>query len=177
MTSSTDRVVLVCLLEDEEGTRIAGENAPLFIYPNQRSRSRPASACVSSDVRDGHFGPRSSIRNSGRAGRAVPDRLTPSTRPPRASTGNACRITGVAADPALTADSLPDWIVAREHLWKFSMVHFPSPPPRLCLAQQALDSRTHRRTRLRSTSRPALSLKAHRKARAARRALVLTRAR
>ena len=51
----------------------------------------------------------------------------------------------LASDPALTADSLPDGIVAREHLWKFSdAVQFlHAPPPRLSLPYAAGARRAH----------------------------------
>jgi ATP-dependent DNA helicase RecG len=86
----------------------------------------------------------------------------------------------LAADPALTAETLPEWLVQRMHLWKFGdAVRFlHAPPPRLsALTQHALDGRTHPAwTRLKFDELIAqqLSLKAHRKARAARHAPVLT---
>ncbi len=86
----------------------------------------------------------------------------------------------LASDPALTAESLPEWLTSRRKLWKFNdAVRFlHTPPPRLnALTQNALDARTHPAwTRLKFDELLAqqLSLKAHRQARSLRRAPVLT---
>src|SRR5262249_23948761 len=77
-------------------------------------------------------------------------------------------------------ETLPDWIVAKRRLWKFGeavrLLHAP-PPGLNADAQRALDERTHPAwTRLKFDELVAqqLSLKAHRKARAMKRAPVLT---
>ena len=75
---------------------------------------------------------------------------------------------------------LPEEFTHRRHLWKFGdAVRFlHAPPPRLsALTQKALDARTHpawARLKFDELLAQQLSLKAHRKARAARRAPVLT---
>ncbi|MEO7499613.1 MAG: ATP-dependent DNA helicase RecG, partial [Casimicrobiaceae bacterium] len=86
----------------------------------------------------------------------------------------------LAADPARTAEVLPDPFTQRRHLWKFGdAVRFlHAPPPRLsALTQKALDARTHpawARLKFDELLAQQLSLKAYRQARAARRAPVLT---
>jgi len=140
---------------------------------------------VFGDVREGHFGleivhPQFKVVEPGAP---LPDRLTP-VYPTTAGLGQETLrkviARALASDPALTADSLPDEVVARAGLWKFvdAVQFLHAPPPRLArLAQQALDARTHPAwTRLKFDEIVAqqLSLKAHRKARAARRAPVLT---
>jgi hypothetical protein len=140
---------------------------------------------VFGEVREGHFGreivhPQFKVVE---AGTPLPDRLTP-VYPTTAGLGQETlrRVIAraLASDVALTADSLPEALIAKHHLWKFpDAVHFlHTPPPRLSkLTQRALDERTHPAwTRLKFDELVAqqLSLKAHRKARAARRAPVLT---
>ena len=180
---------LVCLLEDEDAER--GSRARLVLrffhfYPNQQKALAPGKRVrVFGDVRDGHFGleivhPQFHVVAPGTP---LPDRLTP-IYPTTAGLGQETLrkviARALASDPALVSESLPDWLVAREHLWKFAdAVRFlHAPPPRLSrLTQQALDARTHPAwTRLKFDELVAqqLSLKAHRKARAARRAPVLT---
>ena len=86
----------------------------------------------------------------------------------------------LAADPQLTAELLPGSLIARLRLWKFpdAVQFLHAPPPRLSVpAQRSLDERTHPAwTRIKFDELVAqqLSLKAHRRARAARRAPVLT---
>jgi len=180
---------LVCLLEDrgDEG----GEPAQLVLrffhfYPNQQKALAPGRRVrVFGEVRDGHFG-REIVHPQFKVvepGTPLPDRLTP-VYPTTAGLGQETLrkviARALAADPSLVAESLPDALIARRHLWKFSdAVHFlHAPPPRLSrLTQHALDERTHPAwTRLKFDELVAqqLSLKAHRKARAARRAPVLT---
>jgi ATP-dependent DNA helicase RecG len=180
---------LVCLIEDEDADR--GSRAALVLrffhfYPNQQKALAPGKRVrVFGDVREGHFGleivhPQFHVVAPGTP---LPDRLTP-VYPTTAGLGQDTLrkviARALASDPALVSESLPDWLVAREHLWKFAdAVRFlHAPPPRLSrLTQQALDLRTHPAwTRLKFDELVAqqLSLKAHRKARAARRAPVLT---
>jgi ATP-dependent DNA helicase RecG len=180
---------LVCLLEEVAGdTRSRAQLVLRFFhfYPNQQKALAPGRRVrVFGDVREGHFGleivhPQFKVVEPGAP---LPDRLTP-VYPTTAGLGQETLrkviARALASDPALTADSLPDEVAARAGLWKFAdAVQFlHAPPPRLArLAQQALDARTHPAwTRLKFDEIVAqqLSLKAHRKARAARRAPVLT---
>jgi len=180
---------LVCLLED--GNDDGGARAQLVLrffhfYPNQqKALARGRRVRVFGEVREGHFG-REIVHPQFKVvepDAPLPDRLTPvypTTAGLAQETLRKVVARALAADPALTAESLPDWLVARHHLWKFvDAVRFlHAPPPRLSrLTQQALDLRTHPAwTRLKFDELVAqqLSLKAHRKARAARRAPVLT---
>ncbi len=184
---------LVCLLEDRGGDDAGSGrgDAQLVLrffhfYPNQQKALAPGTRVrVFGDVRDGHFGheivhPQFKVVE---AGAPLPDRLTP-VYPTTAGLGQDTLrkiiARALASDPALTAESLPDAMIQRRHLWKFGdAVHFlHAPPPRLNkLTQRALDERTHPAwTRLKFDELVAqqLSLKAHRNARAARRAPVLT---
>jgi ATP-dependent DNA helicase RecG len=155
-------------------------------YPNQQKTLAPGRRVrVFGEVREGHFG-REIVHPQFKVvepDTPLPDRLTPvypTTAGLAQETLRKVIARALAADPALTAESLPDTLVARHHLWKFSdAVRFlHAPPPRLSrLTQRALDERTHPAwTRLKFDELVAqqLSLKAHRKARAARRAPVLT---
>ena len=180
---------LVCLLED--GNDDGGARAQLVLrffhfYPNQQKTLAPGRRVrVFGEVREGHFG-REIVHPQFKVvepDTPLPDRLTPvypTTAGLAQETLRKVIARALAADPALTAESLPDTLVARHHLWKFSdAVRFlHAPPPRLSrLTQRALDERTHPAwTRLKFDELVAqqLSLKAHRKARAARRAPVLT---
>jgi ATP-dependent DNA helicase RecG len=180
---------LVCLLEDVDADR--GARAQLVLrffhfYPSQQKALAPGRRVrVFGEVRDGHFGreivhPQFKVVE---AGAPLPDRLTP-VYPTTAGLGQETLrkviARTLATDAGLTAESLPEWLVARRHLWKFDdAVRFlHTPPPRLSpLTRRALDERTHPAwTRLKFDELIAqqLSLKAHRKARAARRAPVLT---
>jgi hypothetical protein len=52
----------------------------------------------------------------------------------------------LASGAALVTETLPEWLVSRERLWKFSdaVLFLHAPPPRQSrLTQQALDARTH----------------------------------
>ena len=152
-----------------------------------RRRSQPGQRVrVFGEVRDGHFGleivhPQFKVVAPDTP---LPDRLTP-VYPTTAGLGQETLrkviARALAADPALTADSLPDWIVDARAICGSSAMRcvFSMRRRRACraLTQQALDSRTHPAwTRLKFDELVAqqLSLKAHRKARAARRAPVLT---
>ncbi len=180
---------LVCLIED--GADGSGSRAQLVLrffhfYPNQQKALQPGTRVrVFGEVRGGHFGheivhPQFKIVT---AGAALPDCLTP-VYPTTAGLGQETLrkviARALAGDPALTAESLPEETIHRRRLWKFGdAVRFlHAPPPRLDrLTQQALDERTHPAwTRLKFDELVAqqLSLKAHRRARAARHAPVLT---
>ena len=179
---------LVCLLEDDEG---GGGRAQLVLrffhfYPNQQKALAPGSRVrVFGEVREGHFGreivhPQFTVVAPGTA---LPDRLTP-VYPTTAGLGQETLRKVIArvlvSDPALTAETLPEKLVERRDLWKFgdALRYLHAPPPRLSPStQRALEARTHPAwTRLKYDELVAqqLSLKAHRRARAARHAPVLT---
>ncbi len=180
---------LVCLLEDPDAN--AGARTPLVLrfftfYPNQQKALQPGHRVrVFGEVRDGHFGleivhPQFRIVVPGTP---LPDRLTP-VYPTTAGLGQET-LRGViaralVADPSRTAESLPEDFVRHRHLWKFGdavgFLHAP-PPRQNALTQRALDARTHPAwTRLKFDELLAqqLSMKIHRRARAARNAPVLT---
>ena len=179
---------LVALIGDETD---AGRGAQLILrffhfYPSmQKALAVGKRVRVFGEVREGHFG-REIVHPQFKViepGSPLPDRLTP-VYPTTAGLGQetlrkaTARV--LAADPVLTAETLPDWLIAKRHLWKFDdAVRFlHAPPPRLSpLTQRSLDERTHPAwTRLKFDELVAqqLSLKAHRKARAAKSAPVLT---
>ena len=180
---------LVCLLDDgddEEGGRAQLVLRFFHFYPNTQKALAPGRRVrVFGEVREGHFGleivhPQFTVVERGAV---LPDRLTPvypTTAGLSQETLRKVVARALASDPALTAETLPDKLVARRHLWKFgdalSFLH--APPPRLSpLTQHALDARTHPAwTRLKYDELVAqqLSLKAHRMARAAKHAPVLT---
>src|SRR5437899_3426825 len=180
---------LVCLLED--GADESRERAQLVLrffhfYPNQQKALAVGRRVrVFGEVREGHFGreivhPQFTVVD---LGAGLPDRLTPvypTTAGLAQDTLRKLVARVLASDPKLTAETLPERLVQRRHLWKFgdaiSFLH--APPPRLPPStQRALDARTHPAwTRLKYDELVAqqLSLKAHRRARAARHAPVLT---
>ncbi len=204
MTAQTEGVVvksdiqyrprrqLVCLIEDPDAD--ARPRATLVLrfftfYPNQQKALEPGCRVrVFGEVRDGHFGPEI-VHPQFKvvtAGAPLPDRLTP-VYPTTAGLGQetlrSVIARAIAADPARTAESLPEDVVRRRHLWKYgdavSFLH--APPPRLnAMTQRALDARTHPAwTRLKFDELLAQQLsmkiqKIHRRARAARTAPVLT---
>jgi ATP-dependent DNA helicase RecG len=176
---------LVCLLEDE------GAGARLVLrffsfYPSQqKALARGNRVRVFGEVRDGHFGlemvhPQFKVVSGDTP---LPDRLTPvypTTAGLSQDTLRKVIAHALEADPARTAEAIPEEFMRRRNFWKYGdAIHFlHAPPPRLSrAAQEALDARTHPAwTRLKFDELLAqqLSLKAHRKARAARRAPVLT---
>jgi ATP-dependent DNA helicase RecG len=176
---------LVCLLRDDE--RSASLVLRFFsFYPSHQKSLKPgARVRVFGDVRDGYYGPeivhpqfKIVLEDS-----PLPDRLTPVYPTTAGLAQDALRKVierALAADATRTAEMLPEEFVRKRRLWKFGdAVRFlHAPPPRLSpLTQQALDARTHPAwTRLKFDELLAqqLSLKAHRKARASRRAPVLT---
>jgi ATP-dependent DNA helicase RecG len=184
---------LVCLLEDPDapaGTG-GGARAPLVLrfftfYPSQQKALQPGHRVRAfGEVRDGHLGleivhPQFKVVAPGAP---LPDRLTP-VYPTTAGLGQETLrhviARALAADPSRTAESLPEDFVRRRHLWKFGdavgFLHAP-PPRQNALTQRALDARTHPAwTRLKFDELLAqqLSMKMHRRARAARNAPVLT---
>ncbi|HEX4884080.1 MAG TPA: ATP-dependent DNA helicase RecG [Casimicrobiaceae bacterium] len=155
-------------------------------YPSQQKALEPGHRVrVFGEVRDGYFGPEI-VHPQFRIvaeGAPLPDRLTPvypSTAGLAQDTLRAVVDRALAADPARTADTLPDDLVRRWRQWKFgdAVLFLHHPPPRLpSIAQKALDARTHPAwTRLKFDELLAqqLSMRAHREARASRRAPVLT---
>ncbi len=177
---------LVCLIADP-ARRSAQLTLRFFtFYPSQQKVLAPGHRVRAfGDVRDGHLGLEMVHPQFKVVSEETPlsDRLTP-VYPTTAGLGQETLRKVVArtlaSDPALTAESLPDWLISRRNFWKFNdAVRFlHAPPPRLnALTQNALDSRSHPAwTRLKFDELLAqqLSLKAHRQARSLRRAPVLT---
>jgi ATP-dependent DNA helicase RecG len=180
---------LVSVLED--GGDDFGGRAQLVLrffhfYPSQQKALAPGRRVrVFGEARDGHFGremvhPQFAVVAPGSP---LPDRLTP-VYPTTAGLGQETLrkvvAHALAAHPSSLADTLPEKLVAQRHLWKFAdaILFLHAPPPRLSpLTQRALDARTHPAwTRLKYDELLAqqLSMKAHRKARAAKHAPVLT---
>jgi ATP-dependent DNA helicase RecG len=175
---------LVCLLEDEN----RGQLVLRFFsfYPSQQKALAAGNRVrVFGDVRDGYHGleivhPQFRVVAPGTP---VPDRLTPVYPTTAGLAQDALRkliARAVVADASRMEDTLPDELIARLRLWKYgeAVAFLHAPPPRLTpQARQALDARTHPAwTRLKFDELLAqqLSLKTHRKARATRRAPVLT---
>src|SRR5690242_9643243 len=176
---------LVCLLRDDE--RSASLVLRFFsFYPSHQKSLKPgARVRAFGDVRDGYYGPEivhpqfKVVHED----TPLPDRLTPvypTTAGLAQDTLRKVIERALVADATRTTETLPEDLVRKRRLWKFGdAVHFlHTPPPRLSpLTQKALDARTHPAwTRLKFDELLAqqLSLKAHRKARASRRAPVLT---
>ncbi|MCC6195276.1 MAG: ATP-dependent DNA helicase RecG [Burkholderiales bacterium] len=177
---------LVTLIADPEVREAQLVLRFFTFYPSQQKALQPGQRVrVFGDVRPGYYG-LEMVHPNWKAiteGAPLPDRLTP-VYPTTAGLGQetlrklvARALTG---SPALLADTLPEALVARRKLWPFAdaVRYLHAPPPRLTQSQQrALDARTHPAwTRLKFDELLAqqLSLKAHRKARAQRRAPVLT---
>ncbi len=174
---------LVSLIQDGDAQLVLRF---FHFYPShQKTLAAGRRVRVFGEVRDGHFG-REIVHPQFKAideGAPLPDRLTPVYPTTAGLSQEALRkvvARTIAAAPSLLAETLPQWLIDRRRMWKFgdaiSFLH--APPPRLSpLTQRALDERTHPAwTRLKFDELVAqqLSLKAHRKARAARRAPVLT---
>ncbi|HEV8502966.1 MAG TPA: ATP-dependent DNA helicase RecG, partial [Casimicrobiaceae bacterium] len=178
---------LVALIEDGEG----GARAQLVLrfftfYPNtQKALEQGARVRVYGDVREGHFGPeivhpQFAVVNDDAP---MPDRLTP-VYPTTAGLGQETLRKVIAraltADPARLGEVLPEDFVRRRQLWKFgdAVQFLHAPPPRLSpLTQRALDARTHpawKRLKFDELLAQQVSMKMHRRARAERRAPILT---
>jgi len=177
---------LVCLIADPERRDAQLVLRFFTFYPSQQKVLAPGNRVrVFGDVRPGYFGleivhPQFKVVADDAP---LPDRLTPvypTTAGLSQETLRKLIARTLAADPSLTADTLPEQLVARRKLWKFAdaVGFLHAPPPRLNeLTQRALDARTHPAwTRLKFDELLAqqLSLKAHRHARSQRRAPVLT---
>ena len=177
---------LVCLLRDA-GRGDATLTLRFFsFYPShQKALAQGARVRVYGDVRDGYFGPEI-VHPQFRVvheDTPLPDRLTPVYPTTAGLSQDVLRKSvdrALAADAARSAEVLPEVLLRRRDLWSFGdAVRFlHAPPPRLsAAAQKALDERTHpawTRIKFDELLAQQLSLKAHRKARAARRAPVLT---
>ncbi|HSV18301.1 MAG TPA: ATP-dependent DNA helicase RecG [Casimicrobiaceae bacterium] len=176
---------LVCLLRgDVEGMSLVLRF--FSFYPSQQKALAPGTRVRAfGEVRDGHFGlemvhPQFRVV----AGDApLPDRLTPvypTTAGLAQDTLRKLIARTLAADPARLADTLPEELVRRRRLWTFgdAVTFLHAPPPRLSpLTQKALDARTHpawARLKFDELVAQQLSMKLHRRARAERRAPVLT---
>ena len=177
---------LVCLLRDA-GRGDATLTLRFFsFYPShQKALTEGARIRVYGDVRDGYFGPEI-VHPQFRVvheDTPLPDRLTPVYPTTAGLSQDVLRKAverAIAADAARTAEVLPEALLRRRDLWSFAdaLRFLHAPPPRLSTAaQKALDERTHpawTRIKFDELLAQQLSLKAHRKARAARRAPVLT---
>jgi ATP-dependent DNA helicase RecG len=175
---------LVSLLAGDDGGQLVLRF--FSFYPSQQKALAAGHRVrVFGEVRDGHYGLEIVHPQFKVVAEDAPleERLTP-VYPTTAGLGQDTLrkviARAIADDPSRTVEVLPEDFTHRRHLWKFGdAVRFlHTPPPRLSpLTQKALDARTHPAwTRLKFDELLAqqLSLKAHRKARAARRAPVLT---
>ena len=176
----------VCLLRDSERSGASLVLRFFSFYPShQKSLTPGARVRVFGDVREGYFGPEivhpqfKVVHED----TPLPDRLTPVYPTTAGLTQDALRKAverAIAADPSRTADTLAEMFVRKRGLWRFDdAVRFlHAPPPKLAgSVQKALDARTHSawvRLKFDELLAQQLSLKAHRKARASRRAPVLT---
>jgi ATP-dependent DNA helicase RecG len=176
----------VCLLREAERSGASLVLRFFSFYPShQKSLTAGARVRAFGDVREGYFGPEivhpqfKVVHDD----TPLPDRLTPvypTTAGLSQDTLRKAVERALAGDPSRMADTLPENFVRKRGLWKFGdAVRFlHTPPPRLAgAAQKALDARTHpawARLKFDELLAQQLSLKAHRKARAARRAPVLT---
>ncbi|MGE5088397.1 MAG: ATP-dependent DNA helicase RecG [Candidatus Levyibacteriota bacterium] len=177
---------LVCLLRDTERGDATLTLRFFSFYPShQKALAQGACIRVYGDVRDGYFGPEI-VHPQFRVvhdDTPLPDRLTPVYPTTAGLSQDVLRKAverALAADAARTAEVLPEALLRRRDLWSFgdALRFLHAPPPRLsAAAQKALDERTHpawTRVKFDELLAQQLSLKAHRKARAARRAPVLT---
>ena len=166
---------LVCLLRDpDRGDQTLVLRFFSFYPSHQKSLTVGTRVRVFGDVRDGYFGPEivhpqfSVVVPDA----PLPDRLTPVYPTTAGLSQDTLRKVierALAADAARLAETLPEDFVRRRGFWKFgdAVKFLHAPPPRLSpLTQKALDAR--------ELLAQQLSLKAHRKARSARRAPVLT---
>ena len=180
---------LVCLIARSPTDRDGAARAALLHVLSEPAEGARAGQRVRvfGDVRAGYFG-LEIVHPQLKAvaeGAPLPDRLTPvypTTAGLSQDTLRKLVARALASDPALhRGNAAATRSSSARRLWKFGdAVRFlHAPPPRLSeLAQRALDARTHPAwTRLKFDELLAqqLSLKAHRKARAQRRAPVLDR--
>ena len=174
---------LVCLLSDGDAELVLRF---LHFYPSHQKSLAPGKRVrLFGDVREGHFG-REMVHPQFRVvaeDTPLPDRLTPVYPTTAGLSQDTLRKTiarVIAADPTLLAESLPGWLLQRLRYWKFAdaIAFLHTPPPRLnALTRHALDQRTHpawARLKFDELVAQQLSMKMHRRARAKRRAPVLT---
>ncbi|HVE50109.1 MAG TPA: ATP-dependent DNA helicase RecG [Casimicrobiaceae bacterium] len=179
---------LVCLIGEGDGE---GRQHTLVLrffsfYPSQQKALAPKNRVrVFGEVREGHFGlelvhPQFRIV---RDDEPLPERLTPVYPTTAGLSQDALRkvITrAISADPSRTRDTLPDDFVRKHRLWKYpdAIEFLHTPPPRQSShTQRLLDTRTHAawsRLKFDELLAQQLSMKEHRKARAAQRAPILT---
>ena len=119
---------LVCPPQDPDAA--AGARTPLVLrfftfYPNEQKALQPGHRVRAfGEVREGHFGleivhPQFKVVAPGAP---LPTDRRRSIRPLRGSARETLRgviARAIAADPARTAESLPEGFVRRRHLWKF----------------------------------------------------------
>ena len=176
----------VCLLRDSERGGASLVLRFFSFYPSHQKSLTPGTRVRAfGDVREGYFGPEivhpqfKVVHEE----TPLPDRLTPvypTTAGLAQDTLRKAVERAIAVDPSRTADTLPESFVRKRGLWTFDdAVRFlHAPPPKLAgTARKALDARTHSawvRLKFDELLAQQLSLKAHRKARASRRAPVLT---
>jgi len=167
---------LVCLLEDGQSKLVLRF---FNFYPSQQKalvEGRLVRAF--GDVRDGYYGMEMvhPTYHIVAPGTPLPDRLTP-VYPTTAglSQENLRKLVqqALAHDPAYLAETLPPWTREPRRLWGFEKaVRYLHEPP-IDASQSALDERTHpawMRLKFDELLAQQLSLKAHRRARARRRA-------
>jgi ATP-dependent DNA helicase RecG len=155
-------------------------------YPSQQKALAPGTRVRAfGEVRDGHFGlemvhPQFRVVAGDTP---LPDRLTPvypTTAGLSQDTLRKVIARTLSADPARLSETLPEELVRRRRLWSFgdAVTFLHAPPPRLSpLTQKALDARTHPawvRLKFDELVAQQVSMKLHRRARAERRAPVLT---
>lgn len=179
---------LVSLIEDDAPRGARSQLVLRFFsfYPNyQKTLDKGNRVRVFGEVREGHYGLEMVHPQFKVVSDATPlaDRLTPvypTTAGLSQDTLRKLIERALIADAARTAEVIPDDFMRRRKYWSFAdAVRFlHAPPPELSpAARQALESRTHpawTRLKIDELLAQQLSLKAHRRARAARRAPVLT---
>ena len=198
MTVQTDGVVastqvqyrprrqLVCLLHAQGGGDATLTLRFFSFYPSHlKALAMGTRVRVYGDVRDGLYGseivhPQFHVVGDDAP---LPDRLTP-VYPTTGGLGQErlrkAVARAIAADPTRTAEVLPAVFLRKNGLWSFhdALAFLHAPPPRLApAAAPALADRTHpawTRVKFDELLAQQLSLKAHRRSRAARRAPVLT---
>ena len=176
----------VCLLREAERADATLTLRFFSFYPSHQKALAPGARIrVYGEVRDGHFGPEI-VHPQFRVvldDTPLPDRLTPVYPTTAGLSQDVLRKAvdrALAADAGRTAEVLPEAFLRRRDLWGYSAAlrFLHAPPPRLSAAtQKVLDDRTHpawKRIKFDELLAQQLSLKAHRKARASRRAPVLT---
>ncbi|HEX8740914.1 MAG TPA: ATP-dependent DNA helicase RecG [Casimicrobiaceae bacterium] len=177
---------LVCLLRAVDCGDATLALRFFSFYPSHQKTLAPGTRVrVYGDVREGPFGPEIVHPQFQVVGEEtpLPDRLTPVYPTTAGLAQDRLRkavARAIAADPARTAEVLPEPFLQKIGLWAFrdALAFLHAPPPRLSrAAERALADRTHQAwTRIKFDELLAqqLSLKAHRKSRAARRAPILT---